>query len=44
MLHEVESGMRNVLKAAKENKVKRLLVTHCVISVLGNIFKHDKGD
>ena len=36
--------MRNILEACEVNKVKRLVVTLCLVNALGNIFKDKSGD
>ena len=37
-------GIESILDACKEHKVQRLFVILCAVNVIGDVFKHSKGD
>lgn len=44
MLIPTIRAMENILIACELRKIKRLIVTLCIVNLIGNLFKHKKGE
>ncbi len=44
MVRPAEEGMRTILEAALENKVKKIIVTSSMVTIVGNVWKGSTGD